>query len=871
MQAERRFTGLSYPMRRSLSTTTQICLGSLFLALVGTSIATYWNFLQYKEKTRWVEHNYEVISAAQTLLSNLKDAETGQRGYLLTADPSYLEPYSQAQLPIREGLQQLKRLTQDSPEQQREVNRLDILVQKKRQELEQTIALSKTQQSKAALAIVLQRQGKTWMDQIRQALAALEQQERLQLAQRVELKELAAMQITLMLCSAVLMGTLLMIILALLCWNAVQRQRVQAQRFNEAERSRQTLINILESITEGFVSLDQNWNYLYVNHQGGEILGRSPESLMGKNIWQEFPEGIGQPFYLAYYQAMQKQKPIQIEEYSLIKGGKWFEHRIYPYIEGIAVFFQDITDLKHSAAELLLYREHLEMLVAQRTEELAAANLQLQQELQERQRAEAALAQSERYFRTITENSVDLVIRHDRAFNFLYVNPVFVSLTGTPAQNWIGKNLVDMGFPNEITQQIIDACETVFRTGQAGTLEHQAPSPHGWRTFQSIMAPEFDEHRNVESILISARDVTDIKAQEGELKEVERRWGYLLNNVELVVVGLDRNGNVEYVNPFCLELTGYEAAEVIGRPWFETFLPKSQQRPVREVFQELIDQEFHAHYQNPIVTKGGEERMIAWNNTQLRNPQGEAIGTMSIGEDVTERVALDRIKAEFISVVSHELRTPITSIQGALSLLTEGLVPIESSRGHEVLEIATIGADRLVNLVNDILDLERLESGKIRLTLVPCQAARLMMQAVSLMEVLADQAMVVLKTMPQPYTFLGDGDRLIQVLTNLLSNAIKFSPPGSSVWLGVKQDEASGTLQFWVQDEGRGIPANQLEQIFERFHQVNAKDSRQKGGTGLGLPICRIIIQQHGGTIWAESDEGQAGSRFCFTIPLQPH
>jgi PAS domain S-box-containing protein len=871
MQAERRFTGSGYPMRRSLSTTTQVCLGSLFLALVGTSIATYWNFLQYKEKTRWVEHNYEVISAAQTLLSNLKDAETGQRGYLLTADPGYLEPYSQAQLPILEGLQQLKRLTQDSPEQQREVNRLDILVQKKRQELEQTITFSKTQQPKAALAIVLQHQGKAWMDQIRQALAALEQRERLLLTQRVEMKDLAAMQITLMLCSAVLMGTLLMIILALLCWNAVQRQRAQAQRFNEAERSQQTLFNILENITEGFASLDQNWNYLYVNHQGGEILGRSPESLVGKNIWQEFPEGIGQPFYLAYYQAMQIQKPIQIEEYSLSKDGKWFEHRIYPFTGGIAVFFQDITDSKHSAAELLLYREHLEMLVAQRTEELAAANLQLQQELQERQRAEAALAQSERYFRTITENSVDLVIRHDRAFNFLYVNPVFVSLTGTPAQNWIGKNLVDMGFPNEITQQIIDACEVVFRTGQAGTLEHQAPSPHGWRTFQSIMAPEFDEHRNVESILISARDVTDIKAQEDELREVERRWGYLLNNMQMVVVGLDHNGNVDYVNPFCLELMGYEAAEVLGQPWFETFLPKSQQISVREAFEELINQEFHVHYQNPILTKGGEERMIAWNNAQLRNPQGEVIGTMSIGEDVTERVALDRVKAEFISVVSHELRTPITSIQGALSLLTEGLVPIESPRGHEVLEIATTGADRLVNLVNDILDLERLESGKIRLTLVPCQATRLMAQAVSLIEVLADRAMVVLKIMPQPYPFLGDGDRLLQVLTNLLSNAIKFSPPGSSVWLGVKQDEALGILQFWVQDEGRGIPANQLEQIFERFHQVNAKDSRQKGGTGLGLSICRLIVQQHGGTIWAESDEGQGGSRFCFTIPLQPH
>jgi signal transduction histidine kinase len=242
---------------------------------------------------------------------------------------------------------------------------------------------------------------------------------------------------------------------------------------------------------------------------------------------------------------------------------------------------------------------------------------------------------------------------------------------------------------------------------------------------------------------------------------------------------------------------------------------------------------------------------------------------MSIGEDITERSALERMKAEFISVVSHELRTPITCIQGALNLLSEGIVPVDSSRGHEVLSIAADGADRLGNIVNDILDLERLESGRITLMIVPCQAADLMVQASELMKVLADRAEVTLNIMPQPFGLLGDGDRLIQVMTNLLSNAIKFSPKGSTIGFGVAQDSAQEILQFWLQDEGRGIPPEQLERIFERFHQVNASDARQKGGTGLGLPICRSIIQQHGGTIWAESKLGQ-GSRFCFTVPVKP-
>jgi PAS domain S-box-containing protein len=537
---------------------------------------------------------------------------------------------------------------------------------------------------------------------------------------------------------------------------------------------------------------------------------------------------------------------------------------IYLVAEG-----RDITDLKRTNAELQHYRKHLEVLVEQRTAELLEVNTQLQQELLERQRTEVALALSEKKYRTLTENSVDLIIRHDRALNFLYVNSALETMTGIPVKDWTGKSLNDMGFPNEIAQQIAEACKAVFQTGQVGKLEHKAPSPQGWLTYQSWIAPEFDDCNNVESVLISARNVTDIKEKEAAIQEAERRWRYLLDNVRLVVVGLNLRGEVDYINACCLELTGYRADEVLGKPWFETFLPAAQQHAVRAVFQELIDQEFHPHYQNAIVTKAGDERMIAWNNTQLRNAQGEVTGSMSIGEDITERSALERMKAEFISVVSHELRTPITSIQGALNLLSEGIVPVDSPRGHEVLSIAAEGAERLVNIVNDILDLERLESGRIALKIASCQAVGLMVKATDLIKILADRSEITLNITPQPYGLMGDGERLIQVITNLLSNAIKFSPKGSTVWLGVEQDKTSEMLQFWVQDEGRGIPPEQLERIFERFHQVNASDSRQKGGTGLGLPICRSIIQQHGGTIWAESAVGQ-GSRFCFTVPVKP-
>jgi PAS domain S-box-containing protein len=982
-------------MKRSHQTLTLIGAGTLCLSLVGLGIAAYWNFLRYSDRERWVEHTYKVIEISDNLLSNLKDAETGQRGYLLTLNSDYLEPFYQSQASIRTDLQQLKQLTQDNLAQQLSIKRLEILVQQKLQELQQTTALAKRQQSQAALKIVLQNQGKTWMDRIRQSIATIEQRERLLLSQRIDLKHLAATQITLMLCFGALATILLVALLMLLYWSSTEHQQILKQTLKEVGQSRQTLNKVLESITDAFFSVDENWNFVYFNRKAGDISRRSPESLIGKNMWQEFPEEIGQSFSLVYHRAMKEQQPILFEDYHA-RLDKWFECRIFPFFDGLSVFVQDtterhqlasaiqeserkfravfnytfeyitlltpdgivlnmnygpldfmqinyeavegrsfwelslwgsnpavqqeietaiaqaaqgqfirydipdlknywgdlrtfdfslkpifeddatviylvaegrdITDLKRTDAELQHYREHLEALVEQRTTELLEANTQLQQELIERQRTEAALTLSEKQYRTLTENSVDLVIRHDRALNFLYVNSALEVMTGIPVKDWAGKNLSDMGFPDEIVQQIAEACEGVFNSGQVGKLEHKTPSPNGWLTYQSWIAPEFDDRHNVKSVLISARNVTDIKEREAAIQEANRRWRYLLDNVRLVVVGLNQRGETDYVNPFCLELTGYSADEVLGKPWFETFLPKSQQQMVRAVFQELIDREFHPHYQNAIVTKAGEERLIAWNNTQLRNAQGEVTGSMSIGEDITERSALERMKAEFISVVSHELRTPITSIQGALNLLSEGIVPVDSARGHEVLCIAADGADRLVNIVNDILDLERLESGRITLKIAPCQAAGLMVKATDLMKVLADRAEVTLNTTPQPYGLMGDGDRLIQVMTNLLSNAIKFSPKGSTVWLGVEHDKTSEILRFWVQDEGRGIPPEQLERIFERFHQVNASDARQKGGTGLGLPICRSIIEQHGGTIWAESAVGQ-GSRFCFTVP----
>jgi hypothetical protein len=182
-----------------------------------------------------------------------------------------------------------------------------------------------------------------------------------------------------------------------------------------------------------------------------------------------------------------------------------------------------------------------------------------------------------------------------------------------------------------------------------------------------------------------------------------------------------------------------------------------------------------------------------------------------------------------------------------------------------LLQIAEQNATRLMQLVKDILDLERLRAGKLKPNPQPSDLASLMHSAQELVEPMSQSAGITLICQPVALSFWVDPDQLMQVLTNLLSNAIKFSPRGSSIWLTAHRQEDSILLQ--VKDQGRGIPTEMLDKIFDPFQQVDASDSRQKGGTGLGLAICRNIIQNHGGQIWAESILGQ-GSVFSLRLPL---
>jgi PAS domain S-box-containing protein len=255
-------------------------------------------------------------------------------------------------------------------------------------------------------------------------------------------------------------------------------------------------------------------------------------------------------------------------------------------------------------------------------------------------------------------------------------------------------------------------------------------------------------------------------------------------------------------------------------------------------------------------------------DSTLGSRGGKAVGVVVAFRDTTERRALDRMKDEFISTVSHELRTPLTSLRAALGLVTGGALAKKPERQQQMLEIAIGNTDRLIRLVNDFLDIERISSGNAELHSAMCAASTLFQRTAGLQDVAADKKDVRFEFHPNGVEVFADPDRILQALTNLVSNAIKFSPAGGTITLSAHLiDETEA--RFDIHDEGRGIPPDKLEAIFERFEQVDASDSRAMGGTGLGLAICRSIIAQHGGSIWATSPPGE-GATFHFTLPTRP-
>ena len=357
------------------------------------------------------------------------------------------------------------------------------------------------------------------------------------------------------------------------------------------------------------------------------------------------------------------------------------------------------------------------------------------------------------------------------------------------------------------------------------------------------------------------------KVDEEALAESEQRITAIVEHITDGIVTIDEAGIIQWVNPAAERIFGYRSEQLIGRN-----------------VNILVPEPFHGEHDTYIrnYLETGQAKIIGIGREVegQRRDGGTFPMELEIAEirfkderlflgvtrDITERKKIDRMKTEFVSTVSHELRTPLTSIRGSLGLIAAGAVGKMPKKMGRMIELAENNTTRLITLVNDLLDMEKLQSGELVFHMEKESLTEIVTNSLETNKPFADDRKVKFKlTETAPDAFVrGDGNRLAQVMGNLLSNAAKFSPEGETV--GVSLVRRDGGFRISVSDRGPGVPDAFRDRLFDRFTQADASDIRQKGGTGLGLNISRAIIEKHGGVIDVESVPGE-GSTFYFDLP----
>lgn len=518
-------------------------------------------------------------------------------------------------------------------------------------------------------------------------------------------------------------------------------------------------------------------------------------------------------------------------------------------------------------------------------------------DITDRKQVELALQESETRFRQLAEAVQEGFFVYDtETAHYAYVNSAYWEIRGIDPVAAPGPDSeaqwIACIHPDD-RDRIIAALGRE-RQGENFDQEYRYIIPGGeLRWLRSKAFPLFNEAGQVVRVVGTVENTTESKRTEEALRQSEARFRSAFDDAPYGISLVTTTGQFVLANAYYCTLLGYTESELLTLTFKDITHPDDWADDWAG-FQRMMSGAARTYeIEKRYLSKQGEVIPVVINAAPIYDGAGNPIYSVGHVQDIRERLAIDRMKDEFISVVSHELRTPITAIQGALALLGAGVYADRPEKARRMLDIAISNSDRLVRLVDDILSFERLESGKVQLEKEACQVATLMYQAIDSVQPLADRSGITIALVPLNLTLWAAPDAIIQVLTNLLSNAIKFSSPGGTVWLKA-EEWASGWVGEWtsdgdrspthlplsslthppthllltVRDQGRGIPAEKMEVIFDQFQQVDASDSRQRGGTGLGLAICKRIVQQHQGQIWVESQLGQ-GSTFFVQLPLK--
>jgi PAS domain S-box-containing protein len=450
--------------------------------------------------------------------------------------------------------------------------------------------------------------------------------------------------------------------------------------------------------------------------------------------------------------------------------------------------------------------------------------------------------------------SIDLLCIANLEGYFVRINPAFAEALGYSTEEILREPFLALVHPDDRERTVTETAALGEGTKTIDFENRYVCRDGGirWFSWSARAVPD----RGL--IFATARDITAFR----EAEESRVRLAGIIESTTDLVALVDGNGSLFYLNEAGRNMLDIgEDALAAGASLDERIPSWAMERLAAEAMPAIA----------AVGRWSGELAVIGSNGSEIPcsvlllahdADETEARYYSIVARDISQSKEVERMKNEFVSTVSHELRTPLTSIRGSLGLLAGGVIGELPPRANEMITIARENTDRLIRLINDVLDLDKIEAGSLELEVERVRVRDVIDMAVdSVVGMANDQSVTIMTHVENEELELEvDRDRIVQVLTNLLSNAIKFSPPESEVTLRAWA-ATTGIVRFEVQDRGIGIPSDKLESIFGRFQQVDSSSSRARGGTGLGLAICKAIVDEHKGRIGIESTVG-VGSTF---------
>ncbi len=497
--------------------------------------------------------------------------------------------------------------------------------------------------------------------------------------------------------------------------------------------------------------------------------------------------------------------------------------------------------------------------------------------------SDLANALRSRLYEAILTNTPDLAYVFDLEHRFIYANEGLLKMWGKTREETLGKTCLELGYEPWHAAMHNREIDQVAATKEPLRAEVPFSGTFGRRIYDYIFVPVFGENGEVEAVAGTTRDVTDRKQAEENLA----RLAAIVDSSEDAIIGKTLEGIITNWNAAAERMFGYRPDEVIGNSILMLF-PSELVDEEPRIIDRVSRGECVQHYQTVRVRKDGTRLPLSLSISPIKDPTGKVIGASKIARDITQQIKHEQerealleseraarsdaeraniLKDDFLATLSHELRTPLNAILGWSQLLATHREGADLDEGLEAIQR---NARAQTQLIEDLLDMSRIVSGKVRLDVQWTDLTAVIDAAIESIRPSADAKGIRLRKILDPRTgpVSGDPTRLQQVVWNLLTNAIKFTPKGGKV--DVLLERVNSHLEITVHDSGIGIKPEFLSVIFERFRQADSSTTRAFGGLGLGLSIVKHLVELHGGTVRAKSPGEGQGATFIVDLPLAP-